>query len=375
MIFVKKNREYIEPSQESGISLLIVTIGALVISLMIGGFSLYVKNRVESRVIQEFKKNREVAYKTLVQSARDANSILISAQNSSDLNNCIKNPNACSIKNADNRRRFPLYSLTTNSQVQLTADNNSSVAGMFNRFGSKNCNSQANCAMIGVTEFWLDCSPGQDCAEKGFIKIRVEVKRNPAWNPDGSSGNGLPKILSSMELGSRVSGGTRSDGTSRHDEDVTISISELRRVALQKCQVGAWLVKLDQNGRAICKCSGFYEVDPKDNTKCRIFGGCPSINQGNKLVKTFWVGMQTVVDPKGYTTTKPKCEPADSFQSTCRTVRTTGGRSVNFQCPARGFITQAYPDGECTVPPNTRRNRGDQPVSCPPWTITCCNLP
>jgi hypothetical protein len=371
----EKSPTYNAPRQESGISLIIVTIGALVISLMIGSFSLYVKNRVDSRTIQEFKKNREVAYKTLLQSARDANALLISAQNSSDLNNCILRPNDCPIKAPANRRRFPLYSLSTSSQAQLTANNNSSISGMFNRFGSKNCNSTANCAMIGVTEFWLDCVPGQDCADKGFIKIRVEVKRNPGWNPSGSVENGLAKMLSNMEMGSRVSGGERSDGSSRHDEDVSLSIAELRRVALQKCPVGAWLVKLDEKGRAICKCSGFYEQDPTDRTKCRLFGGCPSILLGNKVVKTIWVGMETVVDPQGHTITKPKCEPADSFQNTCKIVRTTGGRNVSFTCPTRGFITKAYPDDECTVPPNTRTKRGDQPVSCPPWTITCCNLP
>jgi hypothetical protein len=359
---------------KNGVSLVVVLGGALFVSAVIGGFSLHVDNRARARSVDDLKKNRDLAYNTILQSSRDASALLVSTEDSTELNRCISQPNRCPYRSEAQRQRFPLSQQITDRKVQLTAQLDTNTSGMFNRFGGKNCNSNQNCAMIGTTEFWLDCGAGDNCEDKGFIRVRVEVMRNPSWSPSVTDEGAIAKILSRVDFGVRASGGKRPDLTDRLNEDSSVSIAELKRIALQKCPVGAWLVKLDENGRAVCKCSGFYQADPANPGRCKRFSECPAVWDGTERVSTVWVGMETVTDSSGHTTTRPKCEPVTNLTSNCRTKKTSGGRSVRFECPTRGFITKALPEDECYVPRNSKK-KGNAPVYCPPWTITCCRLP
>jgi hypothetical protein len=335
---------------QDGIGLMMAVLSTLIISGMLAGFGYFLDNRVKERSINDIRKSRDLVYNTVLQAAADPNAIMVSRRSDSNLDVCVTqaNPTSCS-----QFRRFSLkipLSPTANGRAHtLTSLANTDVQGMFDRFGYKACSPASKCAYIAETWFRLECpSSGGSCAEGGFLRIRVIVRKNSSWSM-GSSFLGL----TSVGIGPKSSA---DDGA-----DAIVNLKQIKRIALQSCPEGAFATGLDVDGRVSCRCGGSYVQNAASPLSCRFLNKCP--------VKEILVGYDANL--------APICKPISLTSGNCANLPSVSGTFATVTCPSRGYMDQATPSGDCTIQGYNPRRPNANPgiVTCPPWTFHCCTLP
>ena len=350
ILFEQKKPSPRDLNSQDGIGLMMAILSSVVISGLLAGLGFFLSNRVHERSIDEIRRARDFVYKSVLQAASDPNAILISRQFDSTLNSCVTqaNPLLCS-----QFKRFslkiPLSTTASGKSYTLTAMTDADVLGMFDRSGYKTCSPVSKCAYIAETNYKLECPPaGGSCAEGGFLRIRVQVRKNSSW-----------LISKSFQGFTGLVVGTKSSGDD--SSDAIVYLKDINRVARQSCPEGAFATGIDLNGRVACRCGGSYVQNTAIPLSCRLLNRCPQ--------KQVLIGYDANLSPI--------CKPISLTRGDCRALSQVSGTAATAKCPNSGFIYQAVPSGDCNIigydPKNPKANPGT--VSCPPWTIYCCTLP
>jgi hypothetical protein len=341
---------------ERGVGLLWALVSVAIMSAIVWSFSILVDSRTKERSHENLRQSRDYVYKSIRIAAMQPSAIFLSSEADASLKKCIEADSIsdCSHTSEANAKAFslivPLSRDLTMQTSTLTTVSASDAAGGFDRFGNENCPNNATCMFRGSTKFWLECPPsGTRCQTSGRIRIRVEVTKNPGYDPESDQ-----LSLTSLMLGTKSSG--------KEEEDVLVTVASLRSADLQRCPSGAHVVGVDSDGAVLCRCLlGPTKTGNIVDLKCPAVT-CPD---GKELI-----GLEKVsddVNAANLSQYKLKCKDT-SFDKGCTEPPVTGDVRY-FECPANNLMTGFY-NPSCIIPLPAKLKELDALIEANKWTET-----